>query len=151
RDVVGAGAPRSDQDTILSLDVPRRRRLSGGSWKQYPVEHLTSDGAGPTRRRRSRSAFADGGPSAGKAAVSFAHTRWYPNPGNRPNASTKYPPTRDGNPRSRRWVASVSANTASTSSNGTCCVNSPRCPGPNTPAATWIVLVMVWIAPRMAD
>ena len=61
-------------------------------------------GAGPSRRRRSRSARDEGTarPSPSSAAVSFAHTPRYPAAGNNHSASTKYSPTREGSSRSRR-------------------------------------------------
>ena len=56
----------------------------------------------------------------------LAHTFAAPTPGKRARARTKYTPTRDGSVRSRRSVARVCSSTASTNSNGTCRVNSPR-------------------------
>src|SRR5439155_17352206 len=79
-------------------------------------------------------------------AVSLAQTRAYPSRGYIPSASTKYTPTRDGRSRSRRCTVLVCARTSSTSSNGRYCVNSPRCPGANTPAATVTARVIVVVA-----
>jgi hypothetical protein len=47
-------------------------------------------GAAPSRRRRTRSAFSDGRGTSSPAspAVSVAHTRAYPRPGNIPSART---------------------------------------------------------------
>src|SRR5439155_20989607 len=54
--------------------------------------------------------------------------------------------TREGRSRSRCCVVAVSSNTASTSSNRTTCVNSPRCPGAKAPPATVTVRVMLTVA-----
>ncbi len=64
----------------------------------------------------------------------------------RRRASSQYTPTREGSSRSRRSVRPVSSSTASTSSNGTYWVSSPRWPGAKTPEATWMELVRVVMA-----
>jgi hypothetical protein len=61
-----------------------------------------------------------------------------PDPGRRQRR-----PTRDGRSLSRLCTALVSSRTASTSSNGTTDVSSPRCPGANRPPATVTVRVIV--------
>ena len=57
-------------------------------------------------------------------------------PREHPQRQQKYTPTRDGRSRSRRCTVLVCSRTSSTNSNGRYCVNSPRWPGANIPAAT---------------
>src|SRR5262249_50276903 len=92
---------------VGTLIEVHRRRPPSGTGRNAPTAwmgcatgpastpHNDLNGAGPIRRGRSRSALAhgDGRPTSGRAAVSFAHTRWYPSPGNKPSVSTKYTPT----------------------------------------------------------
>ena len=120
----------------------------GGASGPATTSNSAFSGAGPSRRRTSRSAFSDtaGNPRPSSPAVSFPHTWPYPRPGNNPSATTKYTPTRDGSTRSRRCTVRVCASTSSTSSNGSHGVSSPRCPGASTPAATVTARVTVTMA-----
>ncbi len=129
---------------------PANRTPGVPGWASGPATTSNSalSGAGPSRRRRSRSAFSDGHGTGKPAspAVSFPHTRAYPSRGNIPKASTKYTPAREGRSRSRRCTVLVCSRTSSTSSNGRYWVSSPRWPGANTPAATVTTRVMVVVA-----
>src|SRR3954447_26810910 len=95
------------------------------------------NGATPTRARAVVIALAAGigigGP--GSPAHSRVHTWPRPISVNNPAASSKYTTTREGSSRDRRCTAPVSASAASTISNGTIRVSSPRCPGANRPPA----------------
>ena len=73
------------------------------------------------------------------APVRCDHTPERPTSGNNTIANTTYTPTREGSLRTRCCTRPVASNTASTSSNGTTDVNSPRCPAANTPGATCMV------------
>jgi hypothetical protein len=103
---------------------PRYRTPGVCGWASGPATTSNSAfiGAGPSRRRRSRSAFSDGHATAipTNPAVSFAQTRAYPSRGNMPNASRKYTPVRDGKSRSLRCTVWVCSKMSSTNSNGRC-------------------------------
>ena len=138
------------QPSKATVRSPANRTPGVQGWPSGPATTSNSafNGAGPSRRRRSRSAFSDG-LATGKPcspAVSLAQTRAYPSRGYIPSASMKQTPTRDGRSRSRRCTVLVCSRMSSTSSNGRYCVNSPRCPGAKTPAATVTARVIVMVA-----
>ena len=138
------------QPSKATVRSPANRTPGVPGWASGPATTSNSAliGAGPSRRRKSRSAFSDGHGTSRPAspAVSLAHTRAYPSRGYIPSASTKYTPTRDGRSRSRRCTVFVCSRMSSTSSNGRYCVNSPRWPGAKTPAATVTARVIVMVA-----
>ena len=138
------------QPSKATVHSPPNRTPGVQGWASGPATTSNSalTGAGPSRRRKSRSAFSEGDGRSRPAspAVSLTQTRAYPSRGYIPIASRKYTPTRDGRSRSRRCTVLVCSRMSSTSSNGRYCVNSPRWPGANTPAATVTARVIVVVA-----
>ena len=81
------------QPSKATVRSPPNRTPGVHGWASGPATTSNSafSGAGPSRRRRSRSAFSDGHGTSRPAspAVSLAQTRAYPSRGYIPSASTK--------------------------------------------------------------
>ena len=89
-----------------------RPRRPGAACGPRSRPNSAANGATPTRRRACVSPGDDGvAASSPSPCISSRHTLRYPCPCNRVNATTNHTTTRDGNRRTRRWTAPVSAST----------------------------------------